>query len=137
MRLVAHALVALLLAGCSQATVATTDTAGPARSPRVVISLDRDWMFRKGPLTPGLTFNSGGDWQPVTLPHTWNAQDGQDGGAPYFRGDGWYRRDLDVTDALHGKELYLRFLGASRRSEVLVNGQKVGGHTGGMQAFAI
>ena len=27
-----------------------------------------------------------------TLPHTWNASDGQDGGNNYYRGIGWYRR---------------------------------------------
>ena len=32
------------------------------------------WLFRK----------TGADaWEPVTLPHTWNAQDGQDGGNNY------------------------------------------------------
>ena len=31
-------------------------------------------------------------WASVTLPHTWNAIDGQDGGNDYYRGIGWYRR---------------------------------------------
>ena len=29
---------------------------------------------------------------PVTLPHTWNAQDGTDGGNDYYRGLCWYTK---------------------------------------------
>lgn len=28
----------------------------------------------------------------VTLPHTWNAKDGQDGGNDYYRGTCWYAK---------------------------------------------
>ena len=38
-------------------------------------------------------------WEAVTLPHTWNAVDGTDGGNNYYRGAGWYRRSLDVDAA--------------------------------------
>src|ERR1700750_2935591 len=30
-----------------------------------------------------------GSWSAVSVPHTWNAQDGQDGGGNYYRGTGW------------------------------------------------
>ena len=30
--------------------------------------------------------------EPVTLPHTWNAQDGTDGGNDYHRGRCWYAK---------------------------------------------
>ena len=36
----------------------------------------------------------GGQEATVDLPHTWNAQDGQDGGNDYFRGVGVYTRSL-------------------------------------------
>ena len=41
---------------------------------RYRIAWNEDWLFTKHPDTPKE------DWEAVTLPHTWNAQDGQDGG---------------------------------------------------------
>ena len=37
-------------------------------------------------LNTGWTFTKEGHDEPVTLPHTWNAVDGQDGGNDYWRG---------------------------------------------------
>ncbi len=39
------------------------------------ILLNQNWIFSKE-----------GHDEPVTLPHTWNAIDGQDGGNDYYRG---------------------------------------------------
>ena len=36
-------------------------------------------------LNTGWTFTKEGHDEPVTLPHTWNAVDGQDGGNDYYR----------------------------------------------------
>ena len=41
-------------------------------------------------LNTGWTFTKEGHDEPVTLPHTWNAVDGQDGGNDYYRGTCWY-----------------------------------------------
>lgn len=40
--------------------------------------LDKNWIFYKNP--------DSGEGENVTLPHTWNAVDGQDGGNDYYRG---------------------------------------------------
>lgn len=45
---------------------------------RNTIVLEKDWTFYKNPQS-----ESG---EAVTLPHTWNAVDGQDGGNDYYRG---------------------------------------------------
>ena len=37
-------------------------------------------------LNTGWTFTKEEHSEPVTLPHTWNAVDGQDGGNDYYRG---------------------------------------------------
>ena len=73
---------------------------------------------------------------PVTVPHTWNAIDGENAG-DYFRGARTYRRTLDVSNHWKGKTLVLRFEGVNRRADVLVNGKLVGSHTGGFGAFAM
>ncbi len=44
---------------------------------RRTISLKDGWRFSKTSVIPK-TFPN--DWESVTLPHTWNAVDGQDGG---------------------------------------------------------
>jgi beta-galactosidase len=75
------------------------------------------------------------DWQTITLPQTWNAQDGQDGGNNYYRGPGWYRLNLDVNPDDADKQLLLRFDAASLAADVYVNSQFAGHHAGGFSAF--
>ena len=60
---------------------------------RTITLLNTGWNFVKtasGPLEAAQTAG-----ESVTLPHTWNAVDGQDGGNDYYRGTCWYVRQLD------------------------------------------
>ena len=43
---------------------------------RKIIPFNDNWNFTKDNIT----------WEPVTLPHTWNAVDGMDGKGKYHRG---------------------------------------------------
>jgi beta-galactosidase len=107
------------------------------------ISLNSDWLFMKGDVpeakTAAFYANS---WQPVTLPHTFNAADANQGGdtsrgeleGVYYRGPGWYRRQLDLTPVA-GKRYVLQFDGAALVTDVWVNGEAVGHHEGGYAAF--
>ena len=55
---------------------------------RKIILLDKNWTFYKNPdSTQG---------EEVSLPHTWNAVDGQDGGNDYYRGTCKY--DVTLAD---------------------------------------
>lgn len=74
------------------------------------------------------------DWQTVTVPHTWNNLDGQDGGNDYYRGAGWYRRTLTLEKEA-GKVYYLEFLGVNSVADVYVNGTHLGQHRGGYTLF--
>lgn len=74
------------------------------------------------------------DWKTVTVPHTWNNLDGQDGGNDYYRGTGWYRRTLDFEKE-DGKVYYLEFLGVNSVADVYVNGAHLGQHRGGYTLF--
>lgn len=60
----------------------------------------------------------------VTLPHTWNAQDGQDGGADYWHGKGVY--EIDLPDPTPGMRQYIEFAGANHVADVVCNGQTIG-----------
>ncbi len=113
----------------------------PDRAPTsssAIVSLNNDWYFHQGPLPSATDPDSANaPWQPITLPHTWNNLDGQDGGDNYFKGDGWYRRTLAITPDMlaNGQQLFLRFQGVNRTADVYLNGKFLGSHAGGNSAF--
>src|SRR5574344_496992 len=74
-----------------------------------------------------------GKTEDVTLPHTWNNIDGQNGEHGYNRGVGVYTKILDKYDG----EIYAEFLGANSKAEVFVNGEKVAAHKGGYSAVDV
>src|SRR5690348_11307085 len=96
-------------------------------NPRADLSLDSAWRFIKSEVAgaQATTFNDS-TWSTVTLPHTWNAADGQDGGSNYYRGVGWYRRHFTVPSTYAGRQFYMKFEGAMLRTDVYVNGTFVG-----------
>ena len=55
---------------------------------RNIKSLENGWIFVKNAANAQEAAQAKG--VPVTLPHTWNAKDGQDGGNDYHRGTCWY-----------------------------------------------
>lgn len=73
-------------------------------------------------------------WEKITLPHTWNAVDGQDGGSDYFRGACYYGIELEKPD---GEAVYLEFEAAANAAAVYVNGQEAGYHEGGYSIFRV
>ncbi len=91
--------------------------------------LDDGWMFR---FSHQVEKNSP---TPVSLPHTWNAQDALSGKMDYKRGIGNYQRTLYVRPEWKGKRLFLRFEGANSVANVFLNGRHVGEHRGGYSAF--
>ena len=69
----------------------------------------------------------------VALPHTWNALDGQDGGADYWRGLGFYT--IELPNPTKGKRQYVEFQGANHVATVYCNGTELGTHKGGFSTF--
>lgn len=99
---------------------------------REVILWNDDWQYSED--AKGIAED--GTWEQVDLPHTWNAEDGADGGNNYRRGTSWYRKTLEWDPAFDGKQIYIEFLGASLQAEVYVNGKSAGAkHRGGYTAF--
>ena len=103
---------------------------------REVIGLEADWRFNRGDVAGAAAgdFDDTG-WADVDLPHTWNALDGQDGGDDYWRGIGWYRKLYEAPAELAGRQLFVRFEGASLTTEVFINGAWAGRHEGGFSGF--
>ena len=68
---------------------------------RIIQSLCGGWRFSKTGPDRDLT--------PVTLPHTWNAEDGAHGKNDYFRGACTYTRTLPALDFHEDERVLLIF----------------------------
>ena len=92
---------------------------------RKLIPFNESWLFTK----------PGENRVPVTLPHTWNALDGQDGGGDYWRGECVYEKTFTAPDRKAGEEVYLEFDGVSASARVTLNNHFIGEHHGGYSRF--
>lgn len=90
------------------------------------------WKFYKGWNDP-LNLD-GQEFANVSLPHTWNNLDGQDGGGDYFRGESIYAKVIDVAKK-DDKDYYLELNGVSMIGRVYVNDKFVMEHMGGFSKF--
>ena len=105
------------------------------------VALDEGWSFGgRGRKAEEALAASDRDWEKVTLPHTWNAQDGEDGDDYYERNAFWYRKEFFPEELLgrewKDKRLWLEFRGVNSSAEVYVNGHMAGPrHKGGYTAF--
>ena len=74
----------------------------------------------------------------ISIPHTWNGLDGQDGGNDYWRGSCVYRKYFRMPDWDPEKEaVFLEFRGANASADVVVNGQLCLQHDGGYSTFRV
>lgn len=107
------------------------------RDENYVKELDGTWYFGGKNATQASALSANyANWQKVTLPHTWNAADGEDGGGNYVRAAYWYHKEIQVEDAADTQKRYLEFLGSNQKTDVYVNGTKAGTtHKGGYTAF--
>ncbi|MGH9971279.1 MAG: glycoside hydrolase family 2 TIM barrel-domain containing protein [Pyrinomonadaceae bacterium] len=76
-------------------------------------------------------------WQPVELPHCFNAFDAVDPDTPYYQGPGWYRTRLRLENPYPRGRTLLHFEGAGQKTEVYVFTSKVGEHVGGYDEFTV
>ena len=94
---------------------------------RNTILFNDNWRFSK----------DGASWESVTLPHTWNAKDGTDGGNDYWRGTATYTKTFPMPERKDGERVYLEFRGAAMTAEVSLNGKKLARHEGGYSTFRV
>ena len=101
---------------------------------RIKINWNDGWYFSKSDKVPE---NFSQLWIPVTLPHTWNAVDGQDGGNDYWRGTASYVKTFPKPELPeHGKAV-LEFQGAAMTADVFLNGIQLAHHEGGYSTFRV
>lgn len=93
---------------------------------RKIISFNENW-----------TFYQKGEGRQVTLPHTWNAIDGQDGGNDYYRGECQYVRSMEKPKLENGEKVFLEINGAAMSAVVSLNGKELARHQGGYATFRV
>ena len=105
---------------------------------RNMINLGQGWRFIKEATGPAEAYEKAS--LAVMIPHTWNAEDGQDGGNDYHRGTCWYVRMLtkeEMTPSEENGRIYLEFAGVAMSSDVYLDGQKLCHHDGGFSLFRV
>ena len=103
---------------------------------RRITALTDGWRFLRAAVPYDTAVSYAAQGEAVSLPHTWNAVDGQDGGNDYHRGTCWYVRELDREEC-GGEKLFLSVNGAAMTAEVFLNGKKLARHEGGYSAFRV
>lgn len=123
---------------CLAACKAAPDEAYVPSGARISESFNDGWMFKKGPFAAdSLLFSASGDWEQVTLPHTWNNVDMQAAKDDYYAGTGVYSKTFTPPLSLKGKRVFLRFEGVGSVADVYVDGKFAGNHMGAYSAFAV
>ena len=109
---------------------------------REIITLQTGWKFSKGNI-PNAEQSKFDDakWQDVSVPHDWAISgptivdgDSNTGKLPW-KGEGWYRRGLEIPADYSGKNVILIFDGIMAKPEVFVNGQLAGKWDYGYNSF--
>ena len=102
---------------------------------RNIVSLNAAWAFQKD--CPQVPEALCADWEQVNLPHSWNAVDGQDGGADYFRGKCCYAKEIIKAELPVAGKYYLEINGANSSADVFVDGKALAHHDGGYSTWRV
>jgi beta-galactosidase len=104
-----------------------------------IFRLDGEWEFHPGPISgvgEAWLPSRQSEWEPITLPHCFNAMDACDPDKPYFRGHGWYRRRLSVRNPYLQGRTIIHFQGSGQTTTLWIGSTRVGMHIGGYDEFA-
>ncbi len=93
---------------------------------RQILSFNDNWTFKRGDDSAPIA---------VTLPHTWNAVDGQDGGNDYWRGTSIYTKGFAKPSITNDERCFIEFKGAAMTCDIKLNGQSLCHHEGGYSTF--
>lgn len=89
---------------------------------------NNDWSFQ------GQTVSGAKIEKSVTLPHSWNTKDAQEG-LVYYRGIGTYQKAFSTEESWEDQRVFIRFDGANITTNVSINETELGEHRGGYGAF--
>ena len=100
---------------------------------RNILNLNSGWNFVKNANAPQTTEGA----VLVNLPHTWNAEDGIDGGNDYFRGSCVYTKTLNKSELPTADRYYLEINGANSSSDVYAGEEHLCHHDGGYSTYRV
>ena len=101
---------------------------------RTVLNLNPGWVYAKD--TTAIPTELPQEWESVNLPHSWNAVDGQDGGADYFRGTCVYAKQYE-GELPQADRYYLEIRGANSSADVYLDGKHLAHHDGGYSTWRV
>ena len=99
---------------------------------RNIININKNWLFVKN--TTDVAAREG---VAVDLPHSWNAEDGFDGGNDYFRGSCLYVKTIKRSELPAADRYYLEIRGANSSADVYLGGEKLAHHDGGYSTWRV
>lgn len=92
---------------------------------RLEYDFNSDWKFKFGAGDDYGAIVDDTSWESVTLPHTWNVEDGTNGGYDYKRGKGMYRKSAEIPASFAGKRIFIEFGGVNVVSSLYIDGALV------------
>ena len=130
----------------------------------MVRDLCQDWTFQYFPDSlldehPAQPVYDDVTWPAISLPHSWQSYEttrqlhpfilnasetgkgyfggtlGTGNNAYWWEGWGWYRKKFELIQPPSGRRLFLEFDGVMKHCRVYLNGQYLGDHKGGFNAF--
>ena len=109
---------------------------------RMTNLLETGWKFYKGENTDAYQKDvDTSGWEEVVIPHDWaiagpfiEGGDGNTGKLPW-KGEGWYRRELNIPETYRGKRLYLVCDGIMAFPSIFINGTLAGNWDYGYNSF--
>ncbi|XCF05480.1 glycoside hydrolase family 2 TIM barrel-domain containing protein [Tamlana crocina] len=108
-----------------------------AQQIRHIETINEAWHFYKGSLEQPFDNDETIVWENVTIPHSWNTEDILDDEDGYYRGEGWYKKTLNIPEIYENQQVFLLFEAANQVTSLYVNGKAVGeDHIGGYTTFA-
>jgi len=120
--------VALMMAGC----VPVAEKADKVDTKEARVELNGEWMFNikheSGFENPDFDDS---DWTKVSVPHTWNVMDELEN----YDGSAYYRRTFILPERETDSHLRLKFDATFYKSDVWLNGVKLGSHEGGYTPY--
>lgn len=102
---------------------------------RKELPFDENWLFVRSENIPLSDFPVQTDH--ITVPHTWNGSDGQDGGGDYCRATCTYRKRFLMKEVRGDRDYLLEFGAAAATARVWLNGIYLARHDGGYSRFRV
>ncbi len=105
---------------------------------RLIVNLNRDWLFASGDIPGGQTAAlDESAFRRVCLPHTVAVVKHRDIDTSVFATISWYRRHFTLPEKLRGRRFSIEFQAVSKAADVYLNGRLVGGHKGAYTPFTV